>query len=172
MNTCPHAEIVRSIFSSLLYNMYFLQIWWINCYGGGICASMFSCVDWLPANTNGRKRVSLSGMWIVFGFADFLCAVYMTVTGDVALWLAHRNSNLKTLGSIPWWGSTVFLSLWVNYCADSFVPDPPLCVQHAPKCVRMLLKDPIHTYVMKEYSRPQLMIWKHENTAHSGKKAQ
>ena len=24
--------------------------------------------------------------------------------GDVAQWLEHQNSNLRALGSIPWWG--------------------------------------------------------------------
>ena len=28
----------------------------------------------------------------------------LSMTGDVAQWLEHRNSNPKTLGSIPWLG--------------------------------------------------------------------
>ena len=39
-------------------------------------------------------------------------------------------------------GTTVFLSLRVNSCADLFVPDPPpffkICVWHTPKFVRTL----------------------------------
>ena len=34
--------------------------------------------------------------------------------------------------------SAICLSLWVNSCADFFVPDPPSCERHSPKCVRTL----------------------------------
>ena len=56
---------------------------------------------------------------------------------DVAQWLERRNSNPKTLGSTPCWGRvrTMFLSFRDNSSADLFVPDPSLCVRHAPKCV-------------------------------------
>ena len=63
-------------------------------------------------------------------------------TGDVvAQWLENRNSNPKTLGSIPWRDmvrNSLFLSLQVNSCADVFVPDPPLCVYgtHPKVCAR------------------------------------
>ena len=54
-----------------------------------------------------------------------------------------RESEFKS--ERPWvqspggaeWG-TVFMCLWVNYCADLFVPDPPSCVWHALKFVRAL----------------------------------
>ena len=64
-------------------------------------------------------------------------AVHMK-TGDVAQWLVHRNSNPKTLGSIPRRGRVRdgFLSLQVNSCADLFVPDPLSCVWHTPKFMR------------------------------------
>ena len=31
-------------------------------------------------------------------------SVRIGMMGDVVLWLERRNSNPKTLGSIPWWG--------------------------------------------------------------------
>ena len=67
-------------------------------------------------------------------------------TGDVAQRLVRRNSNPKTLGSIPWRGSVsdrFFCVPPINSCADLFVPDspppsppsPPSCVRYAPKFV-------------------------------------
>ena len=64
-----------------------------------------------------------------------------------------RESEFKS--ERPWvqspggaeWG-TVFLCLWVNSCADLFVPDPPSCVWHALKFVRALKN--IYPSVVKE----------------------
>ena len=45
-------------------------------------------------------------------------------------------------------GSFVFLFLRVSSCADLFVPDPPSCVRHAPKC-GLTLKIPYSSVVNK-----------------------
>ena len=73
----------------------------------------------------------------------------------VAQWFESRNSNPKTLGSIPWWGrmrNIIFRpseSTLVQTCVClTPTPFPLPCVRHAPKLVRML-KIP-HPSVVKE----------------------
>ena len=41
------------------------------------------------------------GVNVVLGYKDHLSP---TPTGHVAQWLVRQNSNLMTLGLIPWWG--------------------------------------------------------------------
>ena len=72
-------------------------------------------------------------------------------TGDAAQWL----ENLRFKSEDPRFDPLAeqgeeqfFLYLRVNSCADLFVPDPPSCVWHAPKCVHTL-KIP-YSYVVKE----------------------
>ena len=55
-----------------------------------------------------------------------------------------------------------FHFLRVNSRADVFVPDPPSCVGHAPKCARMLKI--LYPSVVEEYAS-QPVVRKHENTA-------
>ena len=94
------------------------------------------------------------------------------VTGDVAQWLEGRNSNPKTLGSIPWRGRVrerVF-SRPSESTLERFVcawPPGLSCVRHAPKFVRTL-KIPYPSFVKESASQP--VAWKHENTADRGKK--
>ena len=95
----------------------------------------------------------------------------------VAQWSARRNSNLKTLGSIPCRGMEMDSicippsQLWcrlVRLCLTHHPPPPPQpppwCARHTPRCVRTL-KIP-YSYVVKEYASQQV-VWIHE-TLHTG----
>ena len=69
-------------------------------------------------------------------------------TGDVAQWLARRNSNSKTLGSIPWPGRVRDSCTGVFCCPDelAFVQTclcltPLSCVRNAHTCAHV--KDPM-----------------------------
>ena len=91
--------------------------------------------------------------------------------GDIAQWLVSRNSNPKTMGSIPWWvevGDSSSVPLSQLLCTDLFVPDPPLCVWHAPKFLHRL-KIP-YPSVIKSRPHSQWYHWKNENPAHRKKK--
>ena len=61
---------------------------------------------------------------------------------DVAQWLKHQNSDLKKPGFNPSAGEDDRQFSWPS-CADFCLPDPPLCVWHAPKLVHMLIKEPV-----------------------------
>ena len=88
---------------------------------------------------------------------------FRLLTGDVAQWLERRNSNPKTLGSIPWRSKvrgTFSIPPSQLLCADFFVSDLPSCAWHAPTFIRTL-KIP-YPSVVKEP-----VVLSNENTAYN-----
>ena len=102
-------------------------------------------------------------------YPDRLAALCDDETGDVAQWLMSRNSNLKTMGSIPLWGrvgdSYSVPPSQLLYRLVLFVPDLPFVLYTT--CTRFVctLKLPYPSVIKR---RPHSRWYGNAKTLHTG----